>query len=91
MVGVITSFFNCYFFFFDRPRLFSKYVGDTEATIRNLFLSARKLSPSILVIDELDAIAAKRDEESGGVHDRALSTLLNEIDGVEGNRKLLYY
>ena len=70
----------------NRPRLFSKYIGDTELSIRNLFATARKLSPSVIFIDELDAVGAKRTEESqsSGVQDRALSTLLNEIDGIEG-------
>lgn len=51
-----------------------------------MFINARKLAPSVLLIDEIDSVGRKRsDEESGGVHERALSTLLNEMDGVEGN------
>ena len=64
-------------------------MGDTEQSIRQLFATARRLSPSVIVIDELDAIGSKRNEEGGGgVQERALSTLLNEIDGVEGTEAL---
>lgn len=71
--------------------MFSKYVGDTEFSIRSLFSTARKLAPSILLIDEIDSIGRKRSDEesSGGVHERALSTLLNEMDGVEGRYQYL--
>jgi SpoVK/Ycf46/Vps4 family AAA+-type ATPase len=65
------------------PRLFSKYVGDTELAIREVFASARKLAPCVVFIDEIDSVGAKRHDEQVDAHDRALSTLLNEIDGVE--------
>jgi SpoVK/Ycf46/Vps4 family AAA+-type ATPase len=72
-------------------QLFGAYVGDTEASIRELFRTARERAPSIIVLDELDALGASRGEigDSGGdghgsssVAERALSTLLNEMDGV---------
>ena len=70
--------------------LFGAYVGDTEAAIRELFHRARALAPSILMLDEIDALAGSRGQvglagpSHGGssVAERALSTLLNEMDGV---------
>ncbi|KAI8077390.1 P-loop containing nucleoside triphosphate hydrolase protein [Gilbertella persicaria] len=73
------------------PEIFSKYLGETENKIRKLFATAKRISPCIVFIDEMDAIGTKRgfdmnDGESGGVNERVLSTLLNEMDGVEGRQ-----
>lgn len=67
------------------PELFSKYLGDSEKAIREIFRKARAASPSIIFFDEIDSIASKRggDDGSGGVSDRVLSQLLVEMDGVE--------
>ncbi|KAF8981335.1 hypothetical protein BGZ46_002948, partial [Entomortierella lignicola] len=72
------------------PEIFSKYLGETEATLRRLFAMARQIAPCILFFDEMDSIGAKRgwggDNDShgtNGVNERVLSTLLNEMDGVE--------
>ncbi|KAI8879504.1 AAA-domain-containing protein [Backusella circina FSU 941] len=68
------------------PEIFSKYLGETEKKIRNIFSTAKKMAPCIVFIDELDSICAKRglEDSGGGVNERVLSTLLNEMDGVEG-------
>ncbi|KAL1520750.1 hypothetical protein AB1Y20_022316 [Prymnesium parvum] len=67
-------------------RLFGQYVGETELRVRQLFRQAREAAPSILLLDELDALGASRssggDSGGGSVAERALSTLLNEMDGV---------
>ncbi|KOO29333.1 hypothetical protein Ctob_002204 [Chrysochromulina tobinii] len=71
-------------------QLFGAYVGETEAAIRELFRKARENAPSIVLLDELDAIGGSRgdlgeaSEQGGGgtAMERALSTLLNEMDGV---------
>ncbi|KAF9183212.1 hypothetical protein BGZ51_004173 [Haplosporangium sp. Z 767] len=71
------------------PEIFSKYLGETEATLRRLFAMARQIAPCILFFDEMDSIGAKRgwggdaDTGSNGINERVLSTLLNEMDGVE--------
>ncbi|KAF9203270.1 hypothetical protein BGZ49_006613 [Haplosporangium sp. Z 27] len=72
------------------PEIFSKYLGETEATLRRLFAMARQIAPCILFFDEMDSIGAKRgwggdndSHGSNGVNERVLSTLLNEMDGVE--------
>ncbi|KAI7850944.1 P-loop containing nucleoside triphosphate hydrolase protein, partial [Circinella umbellata] len=70
------------------PEIFSKYLGETESKIRKLFATAKRIAPCIFIIDEMDAISARRGwdtgESSGGINERVLSTLLNEMDGVEG-------
>jgi SpoVK/Ycf46/Vps4 family AAA+-type ATPase len=72
--------------------VFSPFLGDSEARLRAAFARARRASPCILFLDELDAMAAGREgltaadggssSSSGGVYARVLSTLLNEMDGV---------
>ncbi|KAG0372665.1 spermatogenesis-associated protein 5-like protein 1 [Mortierella sp. AD032] len=72
--------------------LYSSYVGDSEKTIRETFHQARLSAPSIIFFDEIDTIVGKRNFSSGGsggdgggdsVQERVLSTMLNEMDGVE--------
>lgn len=76
--------------FLFRPEIFSKYLGETENKLRKLFATAKRISPCIVFIDEMDAIGTKRGfdtgDSSGGVNERVLSTLLNEMDGVEGRQ-----
>lgn len=69
----------------DAADILSKYVGETEATIRKLFDSARRSRPSAIFIDEIDSLARKRGSSgsSTGVEERALSQLLNEMDGIQ--------
>ena len=62
----------------------SKWVGESERNIRHLFQRARENRPSIVFIDEIDAIAARRGELQ--VHDSHVNQLLAEIDGVTGQR-----
>jgi len=65
------------------PELFSKYVGDSEKSIRDIFLKARAAAPSIIFFDEIDAIAVERGTSDGtSVGDRVLSQMLNELDGI---------
>ena len=67
------------------PALFGEYVGDTEAAIRELFRQARECAPSLIVLDEIDALGAKRGGGEGSqVARRALSAMLNELDGLGG-------
>lgn len=69
----------------ESSRAFSKYLGDSEAYIRETFARARKLAPCVVLVDPLDTLATNRGTESGGngVSERVLSTLLNELDGIE--------
>ncbi|KAG0033909.1 hypothetical protein BGZ81_006930 [Podila clonocystis] len=90
LVQALASESNMNFIPIKGPEIFSKYLGETEATLRRLFAMARQIAPCILFFDEMDSIGAKRgwggDGDSGnsnGVNERVLSTLLNEMDGVE--------
>lgn len=65
------------------PELFSKFVGDTEKSLRNIFNKATLASPCILFIDEVDSMGKTRDANDSGVSERVLTTLLNEMDGIE--------
>lgn len=64
------------------PEIFNKYVGESERSIREIFRKARAAAPSIIFFDEIDALSAARGHgETGG--DRVLTSLLNEMDGIE--------
>jgi len=67
------------------PELFSKWVGESERAVREVFRKARAASPSIVFLDEIDALAVKRGSDGDGISvaDRVLSQLLNELDGIE--------
>jgi transitional endoplasmic reticulum ATPase len=65
--------------------VFSAYVGEAERLVRQVFHSARQTSPSLIFIDEMDALVGKRGQ-GDVVQERVLSTLLNEMDGIETMR-----
>jgi peroxin-1 len=65
------------------PELLDKYIGASEAKIRALFDDARAAAPSILFLDELDALAPRRGSDHTGVTDRIVNQLLTFLDGVE--------
>ncbi|XP_075738261.1 ATPase family gene 2 protein homolog A isoform X2 [Rhipicephalus microplus] len=67
------------------PELFSKWVGDSERAVRDLFRKARAASPCIIFFDEIDALAVHRGSTSGSsnVGDRVIAQLLTEMDGIE--------
>lgn len=64
--------------------LLSKWVGESEAAVRDLFRRAREAAPSLVFLDEVDALAPQRGGSSdGGTTDRVVAALLTELDGVE--------
>ncbi|CAN8012439.1 unnamed protein product [Ixodes pacificus] len=67
------------------PELFSKWVGDSERAVRELFRKARTAAPCIIFFDEIDALAVHRGSTSGSsnVGDRVIAQLLAEMDGIE--------
>ncbi|KAJ2182105.1 AAA+-type ATPase [Coemansia sp. RSA 1807] len=67
------------------PELLSKWVGESEKAVREVFRKARAAAPSIVFFDEIDALAVKRGASGDGtsVADRVLSQLLTELDGIE--------
>ena len=79
------------FFAISGASVFKKYVGESEATIRNLFAVARRYAPSVIFIDEIDAVGAHRAESGrdSGVRVGVLNELLAQMDGfVQGGRPI---
>ena len=74
------------------PELFSKYVGESEKAVREVFRKARAASPAIVFFDEIDAIGGERGKgsDSTSVHDRVLAQMLNELDGIEPLKSVLF-
>jgi len=64
------------------PEIMNKYYGETEAKLREIFKEARENAPSIIFIDEIDAIAPKREEVFGDVEKRVVAQLLALMDGL---------
>jgi len=64
------------------PEIMNKYYGETEARLRDIFKEAKEKSPSIIFIDEIDAIAPKREEAYGDVEKRVVAQLLALMDGL---------
>ncbi|KAG1810902.1 P-loop containing nucleoside triphosphate hydrolase protein [Suillus subaureus] len=67
------------------PELLNKYVGESERAVRDIFSKARAASPSIIFFDEIDALGTSRssDSDTGTAHEGVLTSLLNEMDGVQ--------
>lgn len=75
------------------PELLDKYIGASELKVRKLFEKAYAAAPSILFLDEFDALAPRRGSDNTGVTDRVVNQLLTFLDGVEvydDNEKVLY-
>lgn len=73
---------NAHFILINGPEVMSKYVGEAEKRIREVFDEASKNAPSIIFLDEIDALAPKR-EESFGVEGRVVAQLLASLDGMQ--------
>jgi transitional endoplasmic reticulum ATPase len=77
------------FYTINGPEIMSKYYGQSEENLRKVFDEAEKNAPSIVFIDEIDAIAGKRSETHGEVEKRVVSQLLTLMDGLKGRGKLI--
>ncbi len=71
------------------PEIMSKFYGESEARLREIFQQAQQNSPSIIFIDELDAIAPKREEVTGEVERRVVAQLLALMDGLSGRGNVI--
>ncbi|MCD6139977.1 MAG: AAA family ATPase, partial [Thermococcus sp.] len=67
------------------PEVLSKWVGESEKNIREIFRKARQAAPTVVFIDEIDAIAPRRGSDVNRVTDRLINQLLTEMDGIEEN------
>ena len=80
---------NAHFISLSGPEIMSKYYGESEEKLREIFTQAEENSPSIIFIDEIDSIAPKRDEVSGDVEKRIVSQLLTLMDGMKSRGKVV--
>jgi transitional endoplasmic reticulum ATPase len=72
------------------PELLSKWVGESEKAVREIFRKARTAAPALVFFDEIDAVAARRGySESSGVNERVISQLLTELAGIEPLRDVV--
>lgn len=72
------------------PEILSKWVGDSEKAIREIFKKARQTAPTIVFLDELDALAPERNaSEEGGVTSRVVNQLLTSLDSIELNTGII--
>ncbi|HEV3432975.1 MAG TPA: CDC48 family AAA ATPase [Nitrososphaera sp.] len=77
------------FYIINGPEIMNKYYGETEARLRDIFKEARESSPSIIFIDEIDAIAPKREEAFGDVEKRVVAQLLALMDGMSDRGQVI--
>ena len=80
---------NSHFILINGPEIMSKYYGQSEENIRKKFEEAQKNAPSIIFIDEIDAIASKREETKGEVERRVVAQLLALMDGLLSRGKVV--
>jgi len=80
---------NANFYSIGGPEIMSKFYGESEEKLREIFLQAQEKAPSIIFIDEIDSIAPKRDEVSGDVEKRIVSQLLSLMDGLKTRKKVV--
>jgi transitional endoplasmic reticulum ATPase len=71
------------------PEFMSKFYGESEENLRKIFDEAEKNAPTIIFIDEIDAIAPKREQVVGEVERRVVSTLLTQMDGLKSRGKVI--
>ena len=82
LAKVLASESDANLFSINGPEIMNKYYGETEAKLRDIFKEAKENSPSIIFIDEIDAIAPKREEAYGDVEKRVVAQLLALMDGL---------
>jgi len=82
LAKVLASESEANMFAINGPEIMNKYYGETESKLRDIFKEAKDKSPSIIFIDEIDAIAPKREEAYGDVEKRVVAQLLALMDGL---------
>ena len=76
--------------FVSGPELFTKWLGESEESLRHVFRLARQLSPCIIFFDQLDALAPRRGRESGSqTSERVVNQLISELDSLEGHQYII--
>jgi AAA family ATPase len=86
----LASTLDAKIFFINGPEIVSKFVGESEANLREIFQKAAASAPSLVFIDEIDAICPKRDDRGvGDMEKRMVATLLTLMDGMEKKAKVV--
>lgn len=80
---------DAHFITISGPEIMSKFYGQSEENLRNIFEDAKKNAPSIIFIDELDSIAPKRGEVTGEVERRVVAQLLSLMDGLKSRGEII--
>lgn len=89
LARAVASETNSHFILINGPEVMSKWYGESEANLRKKFEDAEKNAPSIIFIDEIDAIATKRAETHGEVERRVVAQLLGLMDGLKSRGKVI--
>ena len=89
LAKAVASESDAHFIAINGPEIMSKYVGGSEENLREYFEEAEENSPSIIFIDELDAIAPKREETNGETERRTVAQLLTLMDGLKSRGQVV--
>lgn len=89
LAKAVASETNANFSSISGPEIISKFYGESEGRLREIFEQAQENAPSIIFIDELDSIAPKREEVTGEVEKRVVSQLLSLMDGLQSRGKVV--
>jgi transitional endoplasmic reticulum ATPase len=89
LAKAVASETNANFSSISGPEIMSKFYGESEGRLREIFEHAQENAPSIIFIDELDSIAPKREEVTGEVEKRVVSQLLALMDGLQSRGKVV--
>ncbi len=89
LAKAVASESDANFYYIGGPELVSKFVGESEERLRKLFKEAKENAPSVIFMDELDAIAPKREEAQGEVERRMVSQLLTLMDGLSSRGQVI--
>jgi len=89
LAKAVASEAQVHFISISAPEIMGKFVGEAEERVRNIFKDAQDNAPAIIFIDEIDAIASKRDEATGEVERRVVAQLLSLMDGLESQKQVM--
>jgi len=89
LAKAVASETSAHFLTIGGPEIMSKFYGESEERLREIFKEAAENAPSIIFIDEIDSIAPKRDEVTGETERRVVAQLLAIMDGLEGRGKVI--
>ena len=89
LAKAVASETQSHFILINGPEVMSKFYGESEANLRKKFDEAEQNAPSIIFLDEIDAIATKREETKGDVEKRVVAQLLGLMDGLKSRGKVI--